>query len=418
MLIHWIWLATRPALTERQTMALLHTFADAEDVFFASRDAYANVEGVTPEGAESLSDKDLAEAQHILDECVRNHIGVCTYADAAYPARLKNIADPPAVLYYRGNLAGLDTQPVIAVVGTRKASAYGMTTASRMGYQIARCGGILVSGLAEGIDGSAMKGALTAGGSIVGVLGCGVDVVYPSFHRSLYLDTERNGCLISEFPPGTPPYRWNFPKRNRIISGLSNGVLVIEAPQKSGSLITARLALDQGRDVFVVPGNIDVVTCQGSNAMLRDGAIAVSSGWDVMSEYQHLYPGKVRHDSTAPLQTIAEDELKTKENKEEAILRVAQKSAFTHKKASSEKKTEKKPATKESKPFNYDRQEIWSSLSEEEQSLLMPLKQGEMSADDLIAASGLPTGKVLAMLTMLQIRGVIQLLPGKRITLK
>ena len=413
MLVHWIWLATRPALTDRQTMSLLHRFPDAEDVFFASQDSYADVDGMTAEGAESLADKDLSEAQSILDECIRNRIGICTYTDAMYPARLKNIADPPVVLYYRGNMAGLDAQPVIAVVGTRKASAYGMTTASRMGYQIARCGGILVSGLAEGIDGSAMKGALTAGGSIIGVLGCGVDVVYPACNRSLYLDTERNGCLISEFPPGTPPYRWNFPKRNRIISGLSNGALVIEAPGKSGSLITARLALDQGRDVFVVPGNIDVPTCQGSNALLRDGAIAVSSGWDVLSEYEHLYPGKVHRDNTAPGQSIAAEEYK-----EKTTLQVAQKSALHHEKTASGKKNEKKPVDKdENKPY-HDAKALWSSLTEQEQALLEPLKQGQTTVDEIIAASGLPTGKVLSMLTMLQIRGVVRLLPGKRISLK
>lgn len=417
MLIHWIWLATRPALTQRQKAALLYRFADAEDVFFASRDAYAGVEGMTAEGADALSDKDLAQAGKIIDQCVQNNIQLCTYADAAYPARLKNIADPPVVLYYRGNLAGLDASPVIAVVGTRKASAYGMTTASRMGYQIARCGGILVSGLASGIDGSAMKGALTAGGSIVGVLGCGVDVVYPASHRSLYLDTERNGCLISEFPPGTPPYSWNFPKRNRIISGLSNGVLVVEAPEKSGSLITARLGLDQGRDVFVVPGNIDVATCQGSNALLRDGAIAVSSGWDVMSEYAHLYPDKVRDDRTIPLQHIASDEVGMHENREQTVLRVAQKSSFSVKKEASDKKHAKKPVDNDRKQSYSDHQEIWASLSEQERAFLEPIKQGEASVDDLIAASGMPTGKALAMLTMLQIRGAVKLLPGKRITL-
>lgn len=411
MLIHWIWLATRPSFTDRQKIALLHTFSDAEDVFFASGEAYALVEGMTQEMADSLCDKDLSDAQEILDECVQKKIQICTYADAAYPARLKNIADPPVVLYYRGQLAGIDSQPAIAVVGTRKASAYGMTTASRMGYQIARCGGILVSGLASGIDTSAMKGALTAGGSIVGVLGCGIDVVYPASNRSLYLDTERNGCLISEFPPGAKPFGWHFPKRNRIMSGLSNGVLVVEAPADSGALITARLGLDQGRDVFVVPGNIDVETCQGSNALLRDGAIAVSSGWDVMSEYVHLYPGKVRNDNVTPLQQV-------KEHKEETVLRVAQKSAFSLKNTASDKKNEKKPIDKTQTPSYSDRQEIWSSLSQQEQALLMPLKQGECSADDLIAASGLPTGKVLAMLTMLQIRGVVQLLPGKRVVLK
>lgn len=418
MLIHWIWLATRSGLNERQKVALLDVFRDPEEVFFGDKAAYANVEGITQEMAQSLEDKDLAQARKILDECIEKDIQICTFYDADYPSRLKNIADPPLVLYHRGHLGQLEGGPVIAVVGTRKASAYGMTTASRMGYQIAKCGSVLVSGLAEGIDGSAMRGALTAGGKIVGVLGCGVDVVYPAVHRSLYLDTERNGCLVSEFPPGTPPYKWNFPKRNRIISGLSNGVLVVEAPTGSGSLITARLALDQGRDVFVVPGNIDVPTFQGSNALLREGAIAVTSGWDVVSEYQALYPGKISMERSDLRQQIPGEISAYPEKQEKTVVKVAQKPATPGEKALFDKKKQKKTIDNgKNKPYS-DQQNIWETLSPEEKALLEPLRKGEMLVDDWIAASGLPTGKVLGMLTMLQIRGVVERLPGERISLK
>ena len=408
MLIHWIWLATRPGLTERQQLAALRAFGDPEEIFFGEQAAYANVEHMTQEGAESLADKDLTEARRILDACIHKGIQICTFHDGAYPIRLKNIADPPLVLYYKGSLAGLDSSPVIGVVGTRKASVYGLTTASRMGYQIARCGGILVSGMAAGIDGRAMIGALTAGGSIVGVLGCGIDVVYPAGHKSLYLDTEKNGCLISEFPPETPPYKWNFPKRNRIISGLSNGVLIVEAPQVSGALITARRALDQGRDVFVVPGNIDVPSCHGSNALLREGAIAVSSGWDILSEYEALYPDKIRmRNGESPIPEI----------EEKTVLQVAQKTNAPSKKSSIDRKKEKKPIDNPMKTSYSDQQDILKTLSPQEQALLKPLLDGEHLVDDLIAASGLPAGQVLSMLTMLQIRGIVKLLPGKRVTL-
>ena len=409
MLIHWIWLATRPDMSDRQKLAVLDAFRDPEEVFYAVKNSYANVEGMTQAGAEALADKDLTEAQKILDQCVEKGIQICTYHDGAYPARLKNIADPPVVLYYKGNLTGLDSGPVIGVVGTRKASAYGLTTAKRMGYQIARCGGVLVSGLAEGNDGSAMTGALMAGGTVVGVLGCGVDVVYPAMHRSLYLDTERNGCLISEFPPKTPPYKWNFPKRNRIISGLSNGVLVVEAPHGSGALITAKQAAEQGRDVFVVPGNIDVPTFQGSNALLRDGAIAVSSGWDVVSEYAMLYPDKIHQDTGV---------IPFKNDDGKNLAKVAQTPAQPSKRPPFDRKKEKKPIDNKEKKSYSDQQDILASLSEEERRLLKPLVKGETLVDDLIAASGMPTGKVLSMLTMLQIRGVVELLPGKRVTLK
>ena len=414
MLIHWIWLATRSGLNDRQKVAILDVFRDPEEVFYGDKTAYANVEGITSETVRSLEDKNLTEAREILDNCIEKDIQICTFHDADYPTRLKNIADPPVVLYHRGHLGQLEGGPVIAVVGTRKASAYGMTTASRMGYQIAKCGSVLVSGLAEGIDGSAMRGALTAGGKIVGVLGCGVDVVYPAVHRSLYLDTERNGCLVSEFPPGTPPYKWNFPKRNRIISGLSNGVLVVEAPTGSGSLITAHQALDQGRDVFVVPGNIDVPTFQGSNALLREGAIAVTSGWDVVSEYQALYPGKISMGQSNLQQEISP----AFEETEKASAKVAQRPIVPKGKATEEKKLQKKIIDNgENKPYS-DQQNIWETLSPEEKALLEPLRKGEMLVDEWIAASGLPTGKVLGMLTMLQIRGVVKRLPGERISLK
>lgn len=409
MLIHWIWLATRPELSDRLKLAALEAFRDPEDIFYGDKERYANVEGMTQAGAKALADKNLTQAQQILDDCVEKGIQICTFHDAAYPARLKNIADPPLVLYYKGNLTGLDSSPVIGVVGTRKASAYGLNTSKKMGYQIAKCGGILVSGLAEGNDGSAMTGALMAGGKVVGVLGCGADVVYPAFHRSLYRDTEQNGCLITEFPPKTPPYGWNFPKRNRIISGLSNGILVVEAPEISGSLITARSALEQGRDVFVVPGNIDVDTFVGSNALLREGAIAVSSGWDVVSEYAALYPDKIR-EATGETVFLSEHE--------KTVPMVAQKPVQPIRKPLFDRKRDKKPIDKDEKKTYSVQQDVLASLSQEEQELLKPLRKGTALVDDLIAASELPAGKVLSMLTMLQIRGVVELLPGKRVSLK
>ena len=409
MLIHWIWLATRPDISDRQKLAVLDAFGDPEEIFYGDKARISNVAGMTQAAMEALMDKNLTQAQEILDDCVEKNIHICTFHDAAYPVRLKNIADPPVVLYYKGNLAGLDNSPVIGVVGTRKASVYGLTTAKKMGYQIAKCGGILVSGLAEGNDGSAMAGALTAGGKVIGVLGCGVDVVYPAMHRSLYRDTEKNGCLISEFPPKTPPYKWNFPKRNRIISGLSNGVLVVEAPHGSGSLITAKQAADQGRDVFVVPGNIDVPTFHGSNALLRDGAIAVSSGWDVVSEYAALYPDKIREEGKENLFLSTA---------EKPLPKVAQKPETPVRKSLFDRKKEKKPVDNPEKKTYSVQQDILASLSQEERDLLKPLQQGEVLVDDLIAASGMSTGDVLGMLTMLQIRGVVELLPGKRVALK
>lgn len=419
MLVHWIWLAHRPGVNDRMKVQLLRHFSDPEDIFFADKDAYDPIEGLSEEAKDALRDKNLIGAEEILENCQRAKLHVLTYRDAAYPGKLKNIADPPIVLYYKGQLPELDALPVIAVVGTRKASAYGMTAAKRLGYQIGKCGGIVVSGMAYGIDGMAMSGALTAGQTVVGVLGCGADIVYPLSNRALFKDVEQYGCILSEFPPGCQPTKWSFPKRNRIISGLSNGVLVVEAPEKSGALITARLAAEQGRDVFVVPGNIDMPSFVGSNRLLRDGAIMVSSGWDILSEYEALYPDKIRKDETPARQRAYDDEvLRAAEESEKPLTKVAQKPKLPRKKAHLKKNLEKKVIDNgDSAPYS-DVNDTLSGLSAEEQAIVVCLQKGERLVDDVIAETGLTTGKLLALLTMLELKGVIRRLPGKRVILK
>ena len=414
MLQHWIWFATRPNLSDRVKANLLQHFHDAEDIYFADPKAFEVVEGMTAEAAESLQDKDLAQAGKIREECARKKIQILTYRDAAYPNRLRNIADPPMVLYYKGTLPDFDSLPLIAVVGTRRATAYGLTVAKRMGYQIAACGGVVVSGVASGIDAMAMQGALTADAPVIGVLGCGVDVVYPVSNRSLYEDTERYGCLLSEFAPGTEPFRWNFPKRNRIISGLSCGVLVVEAPEKSGALITARQAADQGRDVFVVPGNIDVPSCAGSNALLRDGAIMVGSGWDVLSEYEALFPGKIENRSKPSRQIAYPDEVERQTAEEKPLPKVAQKPSIFGRR---DKKKKKEIDSGTSTQY-IDAEKKHPPMTEHEKTVYELVQQGNTLVDDLMAAAALPAGAVLAALTMLEVKGLLQRLPGKRVQLK
>ncbi len=419
MLIHWIWLSTRNGLSDRGRMALLQHIGDAEDIFFASPEDLAAVEGLAQEAAASLQDKGLKGAENILRQCTQKGIRILCWPDAAYPSRLKNIPDPPVVLYYKGQLPDFDRLPCIGAVGTRQASAYGLTAAKRMGYQIAACGGIVVSGMAYGVDGMAMRGALTAGGPVVGVLGCGADVVYPLSNRALFADTERYGCILSEFPPETPPAKWNFPKRNRIISGLCCGVLVVEAPEKSGALITAQQAADQGRDVFVVPGNIDVPTCAGSNALLRDGAIAVTSGWDVISEYEALYSHAIRRAQDKSIQTAYPDEvLKAAAPEEKELPNVAQKTKIPRKIGKGlgfgkKKEIDNSPAT----PY-IDAEAPHPELTEPEQKVVALIRQGVTLVDDIMAKTELGAGSILATLTMLEVKGVIKRLPGKRVELK
>ena len=417
MIVHWIWLATRNGVSDRMKVELLHHFQDPENLYFADPDSYRQVEGLSPEGIEALKDKNLRPAEKILEDCLQEKLQILTYQDALYPNRLKNISDPPLVFYYKGRLPDFDGLPLIGVVGTRGASPYGLTTAKRMGYQIARCGGTVVSGMAFGIDGMAMRGALTGGGTVVGVLGCGPEQIYPVSNRSLFVDTESYGCILSEFPPGTPPLARNFPKRNRIISGLSCGVLVVEAPEKSGALITARQAADQGRDVFVVPGNIDVPTFVGSNRLLRDGAIAISHGWDIMSEYEALFPDKIHKDLGQNQLSASPEELAQHAETAAEVGKVAQKPKKPAKTKPVKQEQNKKVIDKAASSPYSDVNDILPKLSADEQTIVSAIGKEERLVDDVIAETGLPVGKVLAMLTLLEVKGVVKRLPGKRVRL-
>ncbi len=414
MLIHWIWLATRPEFTDRDKLALLQQFGDPEDLYYADTQALHEVEGLTEDGIKILSDKDLHEAGKILHACMDEGIQICTFHDGVYPHRLKNIADPPLVLYCKGFLPDLDSRPVIAIVGTRKCSLYGVNIARKIGKQIALCGGIVVSGMAAGIDAAALSGALSANSCAIGILGNGADVVYPKCNRSLYNDTQTQGCLISEFPPGTPPYRWNFPKRNRIISGIANGVLVVEAPQSSGALITARQAAEQGRDVFVIPGNVDVPTCIGSNALLREGAIAVRNGWDVVSEYAALYPDSVHKYDQAIAPADAADLAIAEGN----LAKVAQSALSPQKSTVSSRKAEKITIDNPPPQPYSDIHGITATLSDEEKTIVELLRNGELLVDEVIARAGMPAGQVLSLLTLLELQKVLVRKPGKRVALK
>lgn len=381
MLVYWLWLATRAKVQAKDKLALLEHFHSPEDVYFLKEQDYTNAVELSAEAVKALQDKDLKLPEKIMADCDRKRINILTWEDARYPNRLKNIYDPPLVLYYKGRLPDFDNLPVIGVVGTREASAYGLSTAQKLGGEITACGGVVVSGMAMGVDAMATHGALTESDYAVGVLGCGVDRVYPACNAELFRRMERSGCLISEYPPGTKPDKWNFPRRNRIISGLSCGVVVVEAPVKSGSLITARQALEQGRDVFVVPGNIDIPTFQGSYALLREGAIAVSSGWEILSEYEAVYPELIRKAVPAEEKNAPVDKI-TVDNGE--------------------------------KPPYSDLEIRAEDLTADEQAVLSRLN-GEMLMDNLIAGCGLSTSAVMAAVTMLEIKGLVATLPGGRV---
>ncbi|OPX29704.1 MAG: DNA protecting protein DprA [Gemmatimonadaceae bacterium 4484_173] len=217
---------------------------------------------------------------------VSSQLGITAvfYSGKGYPDQLLDVPDPPAVLFYRGRYSPSELSPAIAVIGSRRCSLYGRKTARKISMELSRSGVCVVSGLARGIDGEAHRGALDGGSPTAAVMGGGLDVIYPPEHGSLAERIARQGCLISEYPPGIKPARYTFPERNRIISGLSKAVVVVEAGERSGTMITVATALDQGRDVFAVPGDITRSSTRGTNRLLRDGAGIVLSPEELAEE--------------------------------------------------------------------------------------------------------------------------------------
>lgn len=291
----WLWLSLACGQGSKTAINLLCAFGSPEKIYKADRKTLAQA---LPDGGmpllNRLSNKDLSDAASILRYCDESGIRILTPTDAQYPRALYQLRDAPIVLYCVGNLPNWDTLFCCAVVGTRKMSEYGRRMAYDVGRGLGAGGALLVSGLALGVDGMSMAGALSSGGVTVGVLGCGIDIVYPPEHKELMKRVLADGAVITEYPPGSPPDRYHFPKRNRIISGICQAVVVVEGDMKSGSLITARHALYQGRDLYAVPGNIGESGAAGPNALIKNGARAITSAVDVLKNYEFLYPHTLR----------------------------------------------------------------------------------------------------------------------------
>ena len=284
--LDWIRVALIPAIGPLRLRKLLERFGQPNRILTASTREIASVLGNSVALAiqQQRNKIDLDRQLHLIE---RYRVRIITQDDPVYPANLRNIFDPPLVLFLRGEILPQDDFS-IAIVGTRIASIYGMNMARKISSQLGQGGFTIISGGAHGIDTAAHQAALGIKARTVAILGCGVDVVYPKENARLFEQIMQRGALISEFPMGTSPLRQNFPRRNRIISGLSVGVVVVEAPKRSGALITASSALEQGREVFCVPGQADSFTMKGSHQLLREGATLVESIDDIIQELEPL----------------------------------------------------------------------------------------------------------------------------------
>jgi DNA processing protein len=386
---YWLWLTQLKKMGNLSAGKYVRHFGSVKKLYFAAKEEISLTPGATDAEIAALMNKDLAAAENIEAKCAQLGVEVLSVQDAAYPERLRNIYDAPLVIYVRGKLPAVDDEPCLAVVGTRRASPYGIKCAERISADMTRCGATVVSGLAEGIDSAAVKSALKAGGTPIGVLGTGIDVVFPAWNAELQSEVAKRGALVSEYPPGTRGSRSSFPARNRIISGLSVGVVVIEAPEKSGSLITAARAVEQGRDVFVVPGNIDAPGFAGSNSLIKDGAALITSGWEAVSFYRWRFPEKL------------ENREKKNRSPLDAVRRAQELIS-----GRAARQGEKKEVDKQ-KSMEYIDLKEELSLSPEQTAVLKAVAGGASSADEAIERTGLPAQEVLSAITLLELEGLV-----------
>jgi DNA processing protein len=390
--VYWLALRRARGVGPRTCKLLIEKFGAPEKIFQLSSDEIAAA-GVPRNTARSIAEfRDFEPLEKELCELPNIGARLVKWADADYPPNLRQIADPPPFLFVRGT-ATLSDSTCIAIVGARAASEMGRRMANRLGLELAAKGFTVVSGLARGIDGEAHQGALDAHGKTIAVLGCGVDVIYPSEHRKLAeAILEGGGAVISELPIGTPPVAENFPTRNRILSGLCLGVVIVEAAEKSGSLITARMALEQDRQVFAVPGSPLSGKTRGSNRLLKEGAKLVECVEDVIEELapQMAGPPKVDRLRTSP--AVTEPDTTT---------------------SNTTAKVEVAPMTEAVRGAKTGEAAI-----DDATAVLNNLKDSErLHVDSIIESSGLNAQTVLRLLLELELEGRVTQHPGKLFSL-
>lgn len=343
--------------------SLVAVLGSARAIFKASSAELQQADGIGPELAASLiRQRDQVEFEAELAHAAETDTRLITPLDEEYPESLRQIHDPPLALYVRGRIRPTDRHAV-AVVGTRRATHYGMDSARKLSYQLGKSGVCVLSGLALGIDTAAHEGALRAGGRTIAVIGSGFDHIYPDENIDLASRIGEHGALLTEFPFSRKPDKTTFPMRNRIVSGLSKGVLVIEAGQRSGAAITANQALAQGRSVFAVPGRIDSYASMGTNSLIKQGATLVTGVRDILEHFEMLFPQAVgEEDSVAALSPRA-------------------------------------------------------SLSDDEALVVKVLRKGELGVDVLIRESGVSPSKIASLLVSLELKRVVRMLPGQKVEL-
>lgn len=427
--LYWIWLAGCLGPASKQLHYLLDRYSSPYEVFRAESEELERLD-LNSRLISALCDKDMTEAYAINDYCASHKIGIITYDSEYYPSRLRLISDSPAVLYFRGRFPNLNDYLSIGVVGTRRMSEYGKHQAYKISYELASAEVTVVSGMALGIDAVAACGAIEAGGKTVAVLGNGVDVIYPKEHVKLYEEIIKNGAVISEYAPTTESRPQYFPQRNRIISGITNGTLIVECDLKSGAMITADRAIEQGRDIFAVPGNIGHKNSNGTNKLLHDGAVMVTGVDDILKEYEFYYGNTINYLALSMARSrseLCEESLRrldicterpaatgrrneVTETLHEISLkprRIPKNRELTQMPVTLEERTTEKQQEK-----GISTEEELAMLDEHEKVLFLSMPDDRAVGVDELMRLGYSCSDIMGTMAMLEIKGLVSSLPG------
>lgn len=407
----WLWLSLHFGAGSTLYEKLYTHFGSAEAIFDSDDADVESLDFLTSSQKRKLLDKNTEHAEEVMEWCDDNGVEVIAFSDENYPSPLKSLINFPAVLYCKGTLPDFEKELCIAVVGTRNMTVYGQKNAYELGFGLSKGGAVVVSGMALGIDCTAQKGCLYAGGTTVAVLGSGIDVIYPKENTALFNKILLNGAVVTEYPPHTPPIGTNFPIRNRIISGLCSGTVVVEADLNSGAMITARTTISQGRELFAVPGPVRTFTSRGTNQLIREGAYVATDAVDIVEQFLDRYPDKI---------SISGSKMRPVFNKTPRVASYwdsdkfysvkadAKKEDNTEKSKSAVKKDKNEDAEKKSEEKRFDP----SSLSPDERKLYDALDYEKPVTVDEMHVDGMSISDISATVTMLEIAGAIEARPG------
>lgn len=419
-ILYWIWLAERCGPASKDIGRLVEEYPDPYDIYRLDTEELERLDRISPSLKLKLGDKSLENAYSTLKYCRQKRIDIISYGSDRYPSRLRTIEDPPAVLFVMGKMPDLNNRLCIAMVGTRKMSEYGCDSAYRISYELASANAVVVSGMALGIDGVAACGALCAGGTTVAVLGCGISVVYPKEHARLSEEIAKHGAVITEYMPNERPHSYNFPKRNRIISGLCQGVLIVEGTAGSGALITAKRAIDQGRELFAMPGKINESNSEGPNELIKNGALVALSAEDIISHFDFLYHDCINYKGLKKAKdSVCFVDAALKKYRVSGIY-----------KRSEMYRPNPEPAVDKDAPIPVNRSgekaeitadgvkteaasvEGLESLDEVSKKVLFAMSHDRGITPDAIDIEGVDIGQIITALTLLEINGFVDSLPG------